>query len=127
MRAVAWPRENSSSPLALTGPPLHFADEVLTEQLPMSVFLARKRPARCLAGFVAKVESCTGSNFGETSKREAIDDSYNSRCSTRCPRWTTAVTSRGEPTSRREKRWLELYTKLSAGSLCGGRCRRRQL
>jgi hypothetical protein len=25
----------------------------------------------------------------------------------------------GEPTSPREKRWLELYTKLRAGSPCG--------
>jgi hypothetical protein len=27
----------------------------------------------------------------------------------------------GEPTTPREKRWLELYTKLSAGSPRGGR------
>jgi hypothetical protein len=26
----------------------------------------------------------------------------------------------GEPTSQREKRWLELYTKLTARSPCGG-------
>jgi hypothetical protein len=31
---------------------------------------------RLLADF-AKVESCIGPNFGETLKREAIDDSYN--------------------------------------------------
>ena len=35
--------------------------------------------AECLvlADTVAKVESCIGPNFGETLKREVIDDSHN--------------------------------------------------